>query len=720
MATQLQIRRGTSSQVAAFTGAEGEVVVNTTNDSIHVNDGSTAGGFELARADLNNVSDTSLNAALTGNTVSALTVTALTTGSITTTGDISFGDNDKAIFGAGSDLQIYHDGSASYIQDTGTGALYLQGDGGVNIRNAAGTENKAVFASDGAVTLYHNNAVKFATTSTGIDVTGSVVDIVSSATGGTTIELDNTSTGGRNFTLYSSGSGNSFGAGKFALYDADAAAVRMLVDSSGNVGIGTSSPATALEVNGTIGIGRIAGGYTFRETVGGGERASLKSNASNELLFNIGAASEAMRIDSSGNVGIGNATVNTFYDTAVNVYGSGNSVIQFQSSNTGTASGDGFAVGVLNGASTDAYIWNRESSNLLFGTGGAERMRIDSSGNVGIATNLPSEKFTVEGVIRANRASSPTQYGDFAQDNQGGYISTHRPHASLYENFRFLASNNSGSVERMRIDTSGNLLVGTTNVNPAANNVTGHALKAGGLAEHANSGAVVMRLNRTDSDGDILQFYKGTSTVGSVGTVDADLLIHSTASGHGGLRFGNGYIAPTDNSGQVDDNAFQLGLSTHRFTDLHLSGVMYSGTARIGTTTRNSGATVNIKAASNGIQVVFQNSSGTTIGYIGNVSNTSTIYSTSSDERLKTNIAESSVDAGSKIDAIQVRQFDWKIDGTHQDYGMVAQELQTVAPEAVLTPENPDDMMAVDYSKLVPMLVKEIQSLRARVAQLEK
>jgi hypothetical protein len=67
-----------------------------------------------------------------------------------------------------------------------------------------------------------------------------------------------------------------------------------------------------------------------------------------------------------------------------------------------------------------------------------------------------------------------------------------------------------------------------------------------------------------------------------------------------------------------------------------------------------------------------------------------------------------------------VRQFDWKIDGTHQDYGMVAQELQTVAPEAVLTPENPDDMMAVDYSKLVPMLVKEIQSLRARVAQLEK
>jgi hypothetical protein len=50
---------------------------------------------------------------------------------------------------------------------------------------------------------------------------------------------------------------------------------------------------------------------------------------------------------------------------------------------------------------------------------------------------------------------------------------------------------------------------------------------------------------------------------------------------------------------------------------------------------------------------------------------------------------------------------------------MVAQELNTVVPEAVTVPEDVDEMMKVDYSKLVPMLVKEIQSLRARVAQLE-
>jgi hypothetical protein len=97
---------------------------------------------------------------------------------------------------------------------------------------------------------------------------------------------------------------------------------------------------------------------------------------------------------------------------------------------------------------------------------------------------------------------------------------------------------------------------------------------------------------------------------------------------------------------------------------------------------------------------------------------TTTAYVTSSDQRLKENIADAD-DAGSKIDAIQVRKFDWKADGSHQDYGMVAQELIEVAPEAVSAPEDPEEMMGVDYSKLVPMMLKEIQSLRARIAQLE-
>ena len=115
-------------------------------------------------------------------------------------------------------------------------------------------------------------------------------------------------------------------------------------------------------------------------------------------------------------------------------------------------------------------------------------------------------------------------------------------------------------------------------------------------------------------------------------------------------------------------------------------------------------------------QVIFTNPNGT-VGSI-QTAGSATAYNTSSDARLKENITDAD-DAGDLIDAIQVRQFDWIADGEHQRYGMVAQELNTVAPEAVSTPENPDEMMGVDYSKLVPMLVKEIQTLRARVAQLE-
>ena len=107
----------------------------------------------------------------------------------------------------------------------------------------------------------------------------------------------------------------------------------------------------------------------------------------------------------------------------------------------------------------------------------------------------------------------------------------------------------------------------------------------------------------------------------------------------------------------------------------------------------------------------------TVVGTIS-VTASATAYNTSSDQRLKDNIVDAP-SASDDIDAIQVRSFDWKADGSHQKYGMVAQELQSVAPEAVSEGETEEDMMGVDYSKLVPMLVKEIQSLRARVAQLE-
>ena len=115
-------------------------------------------------------------------------------------------------------------------------------------------------------------------------------------------------------------------------------------------------------------------------------------------------------------------------------------------------------------------------------------------------------------------------------------------------------------------------------------------------------------------------------------------------------------------------------------------------------------------------QVAFFNPNGA-VGSI-TTSGTLTSYNVTSDQRLKENIVDAD-SASVLIDSLQVRKFDWKSDNTHQRYGFVAQELVTVAPEAVHQPADPEEMMAVDYSKLVPMLVKEIQSLRKRLAALE-
>ena len=83
--------------------------------------------------------------------------------------DIDFADNDKAIFGTGNDLQIYHDGSNSWLDDAGTGALNIRSQAGnVHILGTASNEYCAKFVPDGAVELYHNNTKKLSTTANGI------------------------------------------------------------------------------------------------------------------------------------------------------------------------------------------------------------------------------------------------------------------------------------------------------------------------------------------------------------------------------------------------------------------------------------------------------------------------------------------------------------------------------------------------------------------------
>jgi hypothetical protein len=127
-------------------------------------------------------------------------------------------------------------------------------------------------------------------------------------------------------------------------------------------------------------------------------------------------------------------------------------------------------------------------------------------------------------------------------------------------------------------------------------------------------------------------------------------------------------------------------------------------------------ASVNhISGSGSGLAYFYFGYAGGVVGSISQSGTTAVLYNVTSDQRLKTNIVDA---PAGNIDSIKVRSFDWITDNTHQTYGMVAQELLEVAPYAVHQPVDKEEMMAVDYSKLVPMMIKEIQDLKAKVASL--
>jgi len=288
------------------------------------------------------------------------------------------------------------------------------------------------------------------------------LDIVSSATGGTTIELDNTSTGGRNFTLYSSGSGNSFGAGNFAIYDADAAAVRLLVDSSGNVGIGTSGPSQKIEVAGN---------------------AKINGNIGTDLqtLSAWTANTRALQLTTYGSV----------------------------SSNDGV----GFVA-----LSCNAYESSDSSWKRVAGTS-AGQYQVDFTG---------LHTWRRAGGATADSAITWT--------------------------------------EQMRLDASGNLLVGKTTTDFGTQGIRLEG--SNGKIEITRNGNLPFAINRLTSDGDLAQFYKDGTTVGSIGTAGGDFVINGTTlgllatAGSGNFGWNSSIFYPTA------DNARDLGTASFRFDDI--------------------------------------------------------------------------------------------------------------------------------------------------------
>ena len=408
------------------------------------------------------------------------------TGTVTADG-LSLGDNDKATFGNSNDLQIYHDGSGSYIDEQGAGPLYIRASNQLFLQSSTG-DNYLVATSGGQVNLRYDGSTKIATTSTGIDVTGTVnADGVEfgdsfryikySATDDNTlaigspknieIHLDNNG-GGGNFRVLTGSNAYNGGVDRFnidattgdiSFYEDTGTTPKFFWDASAErLGIGTTSPLARLDVLATA---TTSSDIAFFSTSAGVRKAVVRlgSTGEGEFVLRDAGNNEDVVLTASGstyfnggNVGIG--TTSPSQRLSVNSGGVQVTAV-FESTSTNTSR---ISLVDANTSGTNYVSVASSGNDLALYAGAGEKMRIDSSGRVGIGTTSPDRILHVVGsaATTAHISSSTTQAALAFSGSGTNNTGTVKLGADANDMF-FTA----GAVERMRIDSSGNVGIGT-------------------------------------------------------------------------------------------------------------------------------------------------------------------------------------------------------------------------------------------------------------------
>jgi len=450
--------------------------------------------------------DTQVAGGGAGNLSTVLGIGNTTAGNNIVFGDSTSSSDDRLVFGADSDLQIYHDGSNSIIADTGTGNLIVKTNGN-NIQFEDSSGNDIFKVTPTATNIYHGaSGVKLATSSSGVDVTGRITTDGITSSG--TYVVESTS-----YFVGNSTNGYRFN-------NAADSSNLFVIKDNGNVGIGTSSITssaanrTVLELNGTS-------TSLFNMSIGGTRKAYLYHDDSAFYIANVDNSplqfytnnTERMRILAGGNVGIG---TNSPHDSGVNV-----TVLNLNGVKGGSLA---FSRGT-NSATKQWAIRTSDDEALRFEYGStlaSEAMRIDSSGNVGIGDSSPSNTLSVIGSSTTG-TSGTGNVAEFAgPSNTNGF--------QVFVND---SGNNSGIQTKNGDDFiinphGGNLLVGRTS---SGNTGNGHSIRGGDSAIFSRDATgETVQVCRNDSQGDLIRFKRNSVTCGEIVNTGSSSVAYNTSS----------------------------------------------------------------------------------------------------------------------------------------------------------------------------------------------
>tara|TARA_R100000406_G_scaffold88814_1_gene74432 strand:+ start:1319 stop:4843 length:3525 start_codon:yes stop_codon:yes gene_type:complete len=485
---------------------------------------------------------------------------------------------------------------------------------------------------------------------------------------------------------------------------------RVVVDSSGRVGIGSSSPYNILTgktlsigngsdsseitlLSGTAGSGALWFGDA---TSGAGSYiGSLEYSHNGDYMRFVTGGTERLRIDGSGRILIGTTNAVAFGSRQVLAVTNGTTggVLSLYNSTTATANtrissnptGSEINDIGIHAASTNGSI-------QFYTNNDSERMRIDSSGRVGINTTSFADSATAL-VIKNSASGSEHTFLDIVCDtNESARVRFSEDGSTFPGEIRYNGLGHDllftvNSSERMRIDSSGQLLMGSSSstFNVIANQYNAAALHLSG----GGSGSANIQIHGANHSSAAKTITFSTSST-------ERMRIHS-----------GGYVSinstSTIGSGQVS--------------------WAYNGLSQNGLVLKNT-------YAGSASAVVFYSSTEALVGNIA-VTTSSTSYNTSSDYRLKENVVDLS-GAIDRVKQLAPKRFNFIVDADRTVDGFLAHEAQTVVPEAVTGAHNEVDdddnpvYQGIDQAKLVPLLtaalkeaIAKIETLETKVAALE-